>query len=112
MKWLVTLLAITFLAGSAAADKKPKVISIQVTENGFEPAAITVPGGKPVVLQFTRKVERTCVKRVILHVGGDKTIEKDLPLDQPVEIRTTFATGGELRYTCGMDMYSGTITVH
>ena len=38
-------------------------------------------------------------------------VEKQLPLDTPIEIATTFPTAGKLGYACGMDMVKATITV-
>jgi plastocyanin len=40
-----------------------------------------------------------------------KQIQKDLPLDQPVELTQTFRTAGVIHYACAMDMMRGTITV-
>lgn len=84
---------------------------IAVTERGFEPDDVSVPGGKPVTLVFSRKTDKTCAKDIVLDLGDGKKIEKDLPLNQPVEIAMTFPKAGELAYACGMDMIHGTITV-
>jgi plastocyanin domain-containing protein len=105
-------LAVVALSGArpGAADA-PTRIAIGVTESGFTPDHITVPADQPVALVFTRTTEKGCVKRVVVHTSADRTVEKALPLNKPVEIVATFAKGGELRYACGMDMVSGTITV-
>jgi len=84
---------------------------IKVTDKGFEPDDVKVPAGKPVTLVFERKTDQTCAKEVILTLADGSKIEKKLPLDTPVEIATTFPTGGKLGYACGMDMLKGTITV-
>ena len=86
-------------------------LEITVTEDGFQPARVTVKKGEPITLGFTRKTDRTCAKEVILQVTADQRIEKALPLNERVEISTTFPTSGEVRYACGMDMISGVITV-
>lgn len=83
---------------------------IVVTEQGFEPENVAVPGGKPVTLIFHRETDATCAKEVVLEVDGTK-IEKELPLHQPVEVAVTFPKAGKLTYACGMDMVHGTITV-
>lgn len=116
-KTLFTLM-LTLTAASSACKKdvakgdtaKPGAIEITVTENGFVPEGVTVKKGEPVTLGFTRKTDKTCAKEVILQVGTEK-IEKALPLDERVEIAVTFPDSGKLRYACGMDMISGTITV-
>lgn len=92
------------------ASTGPRV-EIAVTENGFEPRDVTVPAGKPVTIVFDRKTDQTCAKQVVLDTGDGKKIQKDLPLNTPVEIATTFPKAGKLGYACAMDMMKGTITV-
>lgn len=84
---------------------------IKVTEKGFEPEDVTVPAGKPVTLVFERKTDQTCAKQVVLPMDDGKKIEKDLPLNTPVEVAATFPKAGKLGYACGMDMIKGTIVV-
>jgi plastocyanin domain-containing protein len=130
MKTRFTLVALALVSSLAACGKdagkaeepKPTTlakptsgssahVSITVTENGFEPDNIQVPAGKPVSLVFTRKTDQTCVKDVVIAQQDGTKIEKPLPLDQPVEIVTTFPKAGTLTYACAMDMVKGTITV-
>ena len=54
--------------------------------------------------------DATCAKAVVLPVGDHK-IEKDLPLNQPVEIAVTFPQSGDVQCACGMDMVHGVVTV-
>jgi thiol-disulfide isomerase/thioredoxin len=86
---------------------KPYRVQIEVTEKGFTPNEVKVPRDRPVVLVFTRKVEKTCATDVAIPGG----IVKDLPLNTPVEIPIRFTTPGPVRYACGMNMYKGTIVV-
>ena len=102
------------VSGISSADKpaaSPRRIAISLTEAGFKPDAITVDKAKPVVLVFTRKTDKTCAKEIVVELGGDKKVEKKLPLDKPVEIAATFARTGKLTYGCGMNMVSGVISV-
>ncbi len=99
-------------ASPSPAPSDPSKIQISVTEKGFEPESVDVPAGKPVTLVFTRKTDKTCAKEVILTMDDGKKIEKALPLDQPVELATTFSKAGKLGYACGMDMIKGTIVVN
>ena len=112
MRKLIFTLAVATFAAPASAGK-PRHIEIQVTQEGFTPDGVTVKKGEAVALVFTRKVEHTCAKQVVVKVDGDDAhdIRRDLPLDQAVEIDVTFAKSGTLSYACGMDMYHGTITV-
>ena len=94
---------------AAATAQSP--YEIDVTEKGFEPGDLAVPAGKPVTLVFDRKTDQTCAKQIVLDAGDGNKIQKDLPLNTPVEIATTFPKAGKLSYACGMDMMKGTITV-
>ena len=89
----------------------PNRFDISVTENGFEPEETAVPAGKEVKLVFERKTDKTCAKQVILTMDDGKTIQKELPLNTPVEIATTFPKAGKLGYACDMDMIKGHIVV-
>jgi plastocyanin domain-containing protein len=122
--YLLAAIASLALFGSACADKKKdqptpaapvaaaaKRFDVTVTEKGFEPDKLTVPAAQPVTLVFTRKTDQTCVKKVVVDLGDGKKEERELPLDKPVEIAATFPKVGQLRYACGMDMMSGTLTV-
>ena len=84
---------------------------IKVTEKGFEPSDVKVPAQKPVTLVFERKTDQTCAKSVVLQMADGTKVERDLPLDKPVEIAATFPMAGTIGYACGMDMLKGTVTV-
>ena len=83
-------------------------IAISVTENGFEPATVTVPAGKPVTLVVTRTTSKTCATELVMPAHG---INRELPLGQAVEITFTPVKPGELSYACAMDMYKGKVIV-
>lgn len=84
---------------------------VKVTEKGFEPDDISLPAGKLVTIVFERKTEQTCAKEVVIKMADGSKIEKQLPMNTPVEVAATFPTAGKLGYACGMDMIKGTITV-
>lgn len=104
------VLSLAFVAGVAAADKPPH-FAIAITRSGFDPGSIKVPAKTPVTLVFTRKTDATCTKSIVVPVGDGKTVERDLPLDKPVEIVATFPKPGTLEYACSMNMNKGTIVV-
>jgi Cu+-exporting ATPase len=87
-------------------------ITISVTSDGFVPKQIDVSRGETVSLVFTREVEHTCAKQVIVELDAHREVRRDLPLHQPVAIALRFDRAGELGFTCGMKMLGGTITVH
>jgi len=105
-------------ADAPAADAKAKdgakkgteKVEIAITDKGFEPSTIEVKKGEPVELVFTRKTDQTCIKEVVLDTGSKK-IEKPLPLNKPVAIKTKFTKAGENKYVCKMDMFKGTVKV-
>ena len=103
-------------AGDVAADAQQAVttdehgtrVVLAVTEDGFVPARVTVPAGKPVTLVVTRKTDKTCATALVL---PDYHINQQLPMDQAVEIAFTPEKPGELTYACPMDMIKGVIAV-
>jgi plastocyanin domain-containing protein len=98
-------------AAAPTAAASGNRIDITVTEKGFQPEKVSVHKGEPVTLVFTRKTDKTCAKDVILQVDEGNRIEKQLPLDRPVEVAVTFPKAGELQYACGMNMITGVISV-
>lgn len=109
------LIPLALFASTASADTTPKKdarrIEIAVTKRGFNPDAIHVPANKPLTLVFTRKTEQTCTKSVVLTLDDGKKLERELPLDQAVEVPVTFKKAGNLSYACSMDMTKGVIVV-
>lgn len=84
-------------------------VTLYVTREGFVPANVQVPAGKPVTLKVTRKTDRTCATELVM---AEHQIHQPLPLDSTVTITFTPGQAGELRYACGMDMITGSITVN
>ena len=89
-----------------------RVETIAVTMKGFVPGQVDVHRGEAVTLVFTRQVERTCVKRVILALDGERKIERDLPRGQPVAITLRFDRAGEIGFSCPMEMHGGRVLIH
>ena len=105
-------LVLVVLAACSKNEPSPSggPLEIKVTKNGFEPANLQVEKGKPVTIGITRTTTQTCATEIVMMVG-DQKIERALPLDQRVEITTTFPQSGKIDYACAMDMIHGTITV-
>src|SRR6266545_2878979 len=109
MVWIAA--GLVLLAGCTQSSKQGVEngrVAISVTENGFEPATVTVPAGKPVTLVVTRTTSKTCATELVMPAQG---INRDLPLGQAVEITFTPDKPGELGYACAMDMYKGKVIV-
>ena len=114
MKLIISLAVVGSVIGylqTASAKPETTRVEIVVTEKGFEPSDVNVPAKTPVTIVFVRKTDYTCAKHITLAKVDGTKIEKDLPLDTPVEIKTTFLAAGKLTYTCGMGMMHGTVTV-
>ena len=82
-----------------------------VTREGFEPKRIVVRAGETVTFVITRRVARTCVKRVIIELDGKTRIERELPMGKPVAITFRFEAKGELGMYCPMRMYGVAIDI-
>lgn len=95
-------------ADAVVTDEYGSRVTMQVTKDGFVPAAFTVPVGKPVTISITRHVEKTCATEIVIK---DFDIKQDLPIETTVEFTFRPTKPGEYRYACGMDMIAGTMTV-
>lgn len=95
----------------AAPAVNTRAITVEVTARGFVPDSVDVFLGSVTTLIFTRKVERTCVKRLVLGLDDEHTVERDLPIDQPVALTLKFDRVGELKFSCAMGMRFGSIRI-
>lgn len=90
-----------------ASPAVEQLAKVDVTESGFVPAELTVKPGQPLKLTFTRLTDKTCATSVEL---PDEHITKELPLNTPVTIDLT-PKQGEIKFACGMNMYTGKLVV-
>jgi plastocyanin domain-containing protein len=87
----------------------PRVVTLTVTEKGYEPSPINLKKDEPVKLVVTRKTDHTCATEIVMKDYG---INTPLPLDTPVEIAFTPNKTGTLTYGCAMgQMISGAFMV-
>lgn len=82
----------------------PRTIAMEVTDEGFVPANVTLKAGEPVILAITRKTDETCATEILIE-GTD--IKTPLPLNQPVEVAWTPVKAGTVKFGCAMDMMIG-----
>src|SRR5262245_35670673 len=80
-------------------------IPIEAGKDGYVPGRIEGKPGEKLILVFTRTVDGDCLAKV--KVAGEAPV--DLPKGQPVEVAVTVPTTGELRFACGMGMFTGVI---
>ena len=86
-----------------------KKVSVEVGAAGYKPDTVMAKAGEPVTIVFTRVTDEGCGQKILIPSEG---IEKDLPLNTPVEITFTPKESGNLGFSCGMKMMKGTIMVH
>lgn len=91
--------------GPPANAQTAKVI---VSEQGFEPARVSLRAGIPARLTFVRTTDNTCGTEVVF---PSLKITRALPLNEPVIIEFTPAKSGEMAFACGMNMLQGTVVV-
>ncbi|AUX21318.1 hypothetical protein SOCEGT47_017990 [Sorangium cellulosum] len=96
------------VAPEPAAPANVKRVDIAVTDSGFSPSTIELKKGEPVVLRFTRTTKSECLKAIAI---PDLKIEKDLPLNVPVEVAVTPEKEGKMVLQCWMAMIKATINV-
>lgn len=100
-------------APSSAAPAAPaapvgRLVPISVTSEGYSPKTIEAKKGETLTLRFTRTSKSECVKAVAI---PDFKIEKDLPMDTPVDIVITPEKEGKIVFQCWMAMVKGEINV-
>ncbi|MBZ0119955.1 MAG: cupredoxin domain-containing protein [Sandaracinaceae bacterium] len=102
-------LALTISCGSsdggAPRESLPEV-AIRVDGEGYHPSEARAPGGQRVRLVFTRTSDEGCGQQLVF---PDLDIRRDLPLDEAVPVEVTMPAAGSIRFTCGMDMYQGSV---
>jgi plastocyanin domain-containing protein len=79
-----------------------------VGASGYSPSEVTATAGEPLRLVFTRTTDEGCGQQLVFPTLD---IRRDLPLDEPVAVDITVPASGQVRFTCGMDMYRGAVVV-
>jgi plastocyanin domain-containing protein len=125
-KLLRTTLAAAALAALAASCSKPteakpedkgaanapalegRRVDVTAGPEGYSPSTIEAKKGESLVLRFTRTTKSECLAKVVF---PEQKIEKDLPLNTPVEIAIKADKPGKIKFQCGMAMLFGSINV-
>ena len=77
-----------------------------VVDGGYTPDRIEVAAGEPVKLNFYRQDASSCLEQVLL---PDFNKALDLALNQTTSVEIVPERAGKYNFTCGMNMYRGTI---
>lgn len=83
-------------------------VTIVVGSQGYRPSSVTLRRGIPARLTFIRKTDQTCGREIVI---PDYGINQALPLNTPIVIRLTPKTSGRFKFTCGMNMFRGSLVV-
>lgn len=94
---------------AVAAENNGDMQSIQIiVDGGYTPRIVTLKKGVPAKITFLRKDPSGCLDEVIMPDFG---VSEKLPVGKPYEVNITPTELGEFKYTCGMQMFSGTVVV-
>lgn len=94
---------------SQKVETSEGIAEITVTvDGGYEPSLIIVPAGQRVKLNFFRRDPSSCLESVRL---PDFHIAQNLPLNKVTTVEFTPTEPGSYEFTCGMNMFRGTIEV-
>lgn len=109
---VTTIPFVLSVAPAAPAPQRTELstgaIPIEVTSSGYEPSRITVKRGEHVTLAFHRADDRNCAGVVNF---PRLQLTRELPAGETVTIEFTPTEAGEIPFTCGMGMFSGTVVV-
>jgi plastocyanin len=94
--------------GGAPVSQTQDDFRVTVSEQGYQPARVSVRAGAVARITFVRTSDATCGTEVAIPA---LKIKRALPLNQPVTVELTPQKTGEVEFVCGMGMLRGTIVV-
>ena len=124
MKWARSMMVAAALSalgckGSEAQPAPPRLpatatvqaggtVTVLVDGEGYHPAEVRAPAGARVTLAFRRTTDECCGQQLRI---PSMNLQRDLPLNVTVPIEVTVPANGALAFTCGMNMYRGSVVV-
>jgi membrane fusion protein, heavy metal efflux system len=96
------------LSSDGRGNEAAQTAKVVVTEQGYEPAKVTLRAGTPARITFVRTTDKTCGTEVVF---PSLNIKRTLPLNEPVAIEFTPEKSGDIAFACVMNMLHGTIVV-
>jgi len=105
-----TVLLLTGCGRPSGTDEKteitPAPMEVLVDGSGYTPSEVQGQAGKELRLSFKRMTDEGCGEKVVF---PDLGVEKALPLGIPVEVAVTPRKSAPIAFTCGMNMYRGSV---
>jgi plastocyanin domain-containing protein len=83
-------------------------VDVTAGMEGYVPSTVEAKAGESLVLRFTRTAKSECLARVVF---PDLKIDKELPLNTPIEIAVKADKPGDIPFQCGMAMVHGSVHV-
>ncbi len=96
-------------AQSAGADATQGIVAIDVGDKGFLPSRVELKQGQEATLRFTRTSDSTCATKVVF---PELEVEKDLPLNEAVDVKVPTNERRKLAFQCGMGMYKSAVVIN
>jgi thiol-disulfide isomerase/thioredoxin len=103
-----SLLSPVMPATRAAQRRSVTSKTINVMRDGYDPSSVTLRRGVRARLTFIRRVQDSCGTEIVIPGYG---INRPLPLNVPVTVVFTPRRSGRYKFTCGMNMFRGTLVV-
>ncbi len=92
----------------AKDESRVQRVEVKVSKDGYSPSTIGLKKGVAAEITFLRVDEKNCGAEVVF---PDLGIKKELPVGKPVVVQLQPDKDGEIRFTCGMEMYRGKLLV-
>lgn len=104
---LIALIYWFFLAKKERSVKVKDSVDI-IVNGGYNPEVISIKKDRAVKINFLRQDPSSCLEEVVI---SDFNIRRYLPINEKVTINLLPSKSGDFNYSCGMNMYHGTIRV-
>ncbi|MBN2197410.1 MAG: cupredoxin domain-containing protein [Polyangiaceae bacterium] len=96
-------------APATGADVAKRIVAVAVGDEGFLPSRIELNKGQDATLRFTRTSDSTCATKVVF---PELKVEKELPLNEAVDVNVPTGESRHLAFHCGMGMYKSAVVVN
>ncbi|MFE2960901.1 urease accessory protein UreH domain-containing protein [Nocardia tengchongensis] len=93
---------------ATTVDAGTQTVTITARRSSYSPANVQVKAGLPTTLVVRTDHTQGCIRALVIR---DLGMQKILPATGETRIDLGVLQPGRLDYTCGMGMYSGTITI-